>query len=66
MKEDKSERKADNSEKFNPLRHKIKNSSTDGLVPIWIEKDRMYVYCRPDQDIEKVKAKYENRNKSYE
>jgi len=57
--------KADISEKFNPSQHKIKNSSIEGLIPLWIAKDRMYVYCKPGQDLEQVRQKYEGRSKNY-
>jgi len=50
-------RKADNLEKFNPAKHKIKNSSVAGLIPVWIPTERMYVYVKSESDIDRVKSK---------
>lgn len=56
------ERKADNSDQFDTSRHKIKNSSTAGLIPLWIASERMTVYHKPGADVERIKAKFENRH----
>lgn len=57
--------KADNSEKFCEGKHKIKNSSITGLIPLWIPTDRMYVYYKPGKDPAKILEKYANRVKVY-
>jgi len=57
------ERKADNTDKFDASRHKIKNSSTAGLIPLWIASERMTVYHKPGADVEKIKAKFAGRHK---
>jgi len=56
-------RKADNLEKFNPAKHKIKNSSVAGLIPVWIPTERMYVYVKSESDIDRVKSKWASRSK---
>lgn len=59
--------KASNSDKFNPNRDKIKNSSTAGKVPLWIEQDRMFVYLDADKSTQAHKdaviQKFANRHK---
>lgn len=50
--------KADNLEKFNPAKHKIKNNSIAGLIPVWIPTERMYVYVKSESDIDRVKSKW--------
>lgn len=59
--------KADNSEKFNPKQHKIKNSSTVGKIPFEIKSERMTVYLKPEQNNDKYKQqiveRYANRHK---
>lgn len=60
-------RKADNSEKFNPNQHKIKNNSTAGKIPLWIPSERMTVYLEPKKATEEHKRaiieKFANRHK---
>lgn len=55
--------KADNLEKFNPAKHKIKNSSIAGLIPVWIPTERMYVYVKSESDIKRVKEKWATRTR---
>lgn len=70
IKKDATEKKtkADNSEKFNPSRHKIKNNSTVGKIPFKIESERMTVYLDPKKATDKHKQeiikKYANRHKA--
>ena len=59
--------KADNSEKFNPKTHKIKNNSIEGLIPFYIKPEKMTVYLEPHKATKKHKdaiiIKFANRHK---
>lgn len=61
-------RKADNSEKFNPNQHKIKNNSTEGKIPFYIKSEKMTVYLSPennnDTHKQKLIEKFANRHKN--
>lgn len=60
-------RKADNSEKFNPKQHKIKNNSTEGKIPFYIKSEKMTVYLDPKkatkQHKDAIVKKFANRHK---
>ena len=59
--------KVDMNDGFDNTKHKIKNNSTVGKIPLWIPGDRMFAYLDPDKATQAHKdaviSKYANRHK---
>lgn len=62
--------KIDMNDGFDNTKHKIKNNSIVGKIPLWIPSDRMYAYLDPNKATQAHKDavinKYANRHKPLE